>query len=286
MNFTGSKLQLRGGSFEKFLEWDIDITNVISAAGLTDLKENAEPPTREAVAAKWPNASDEHVERFFDAMRQFQHESTRMFYLVVPTVTIEGGWKQLDSEFIQENFVAGAVRDGAGFLQWVYGFYDIKSDKMQATLRADLAKFTLPIGISQQQLLKTLLDALSVWCKIGDNDKYDTTKLTDYYETMRDKMPSTPSDSPMARIRTRLVDYLFDKSSRLLDVRTLITELVEYSKVLGVPEGAQVRSTTNTVLATAGRYDAKDNDCTKCDLWSCRAKDEIKKCVVFNTMGL
>jgi len=70
VNFTGSKLQLRGGSFEKFLEWDIDITNVISAAGLTDLKENAEPPTREAVAAKWPNASDEHVERFFEQPRR------------------------------------------------------------------------------------------------------------------------------------------------------------------------------------------------------------------------
>ena len=54
------------------------------------------------------------------------------------------------------------------------------------------------------------------------------------------------------------------------------------AKSYGVPVGKPPPG-TSTVLTVGDRLTSADNDCTLCDVFGCKAKSEIKKCVVFNS---
>ena len=70
----------------------------------------------------------------------------------------------------------------------------------------------------------------------------------------------------------------------LADVAATINEWMKAAKSYGVPVGrSHSNSPPGTVLAVGDRLTAADNDCTFCDVFGCKAKAELKSCVVFNS---
>ena len=65
-------------------------------------------------------------------------------------------------ETIQRDYAEGLLRDGNGILQWFISMHDIKQPEKQMALRADLQKTKFTIEMSCLQMLKTMLDALSL----------------------------------------------------------------------------------------------------------------------------
>ena len=114
-----------------------------------------------------------------------------------------------DMEYVQEQFTAGDERGGNGLYRWLEKSYDVKSPKMQIALRAQFDASKLPITSSVHHFTKTWIDALSIWSKITGNDKRNVEILANFYEKMRDKMPGTPSENPMVRVRAKLADLFF-----------------------------------------------------------------------------
>ena len=94
------------------------------------------------------------------------------------------------------------LRDGNGILQWFMSMHDIKQPEKQMALRADLQKTKFTIEMSCLQMLKTMLDALSLWEKIGDNDRYDYIKLNSYYTLLLKKWPVQPVEKNVVRVRS------------------------------------------------------------------------------------
>ena len=105
-------------------------------------------------------------------------------YAFAHSITLDGEWHTIDLEYILENFSRGTVRDGNGYLQWFRSKHDPKSPEKQMRLRSDLARIKFDTNMTLTQILKAMVDGLSLWCKIGDNDKGDPVKLHSFYELM------------------------------------------------------------------------------------------------------
>ena len=73
-------------------------------------------------------------------------------------------------------------------------------------LRADLQKTKFTIDMSCLQMLKTMLDALSLWEKIGDNDRDSYIKLNSFYTLLLEKWPTQPAEKNVVRVRVRLAE--------------------------------------------------------------------------------
>jgi len=81
---------------------------------LSQVVEDGKPPTRDAVAELFPNESfDETTERFHAAMRDYQQENTQLFFLIAPSLNLNGPWEQNDIETIQRDF-AETPRSSSG----------------------------------------------------------------------------------------------------------------------------------------------------------------------------
>ena len=50
-------------------------------------------------------------------MREYQHDNTRLYFLVTPSFNFQGPWEQNDIEMIQRDYSKGLLRDGNGILQ-------------------------------------------------------------------------------------------------------------------------------------------------------------------------
>ena len=57
---------------------------------------------------------------------------------------------------------------------------------------ARLGKFKIPLDITAEQLLKTLLDYLATWEKVNGNDRNNPIILNDYYVKILDIWPTEP----------------------------------------------------------------------------------------------
>eukprot|EP00964_Phaeocystis_antarctica_P140076 scaffold104859_cov54-Phaeocystis_antarctica.AAC.1 len=63
-----------------------------------------------------------------------------------------------------------------------------------------------------------MLDALSLWEKIDDNDRYDYIKLNSYYTLLLKKWPVQPVEKlekNVVRVRFRLAEKLYKNDSSL-----------------------------------------------------------------------
>ena len=76
---------------------------------------------------------------------------------------------------------------------------DIRQPEKQMALRADLQKTKFTIEMSCLQMLKTMLDALSLWEKIGDNDRDSYIKLNSFYTLLLEKWPTQPVEECSTR---------------------------------------------------------------------------------------
>ena len=165
----------------EFAKWRAALANVLIMNNLTQVVEDAKAPTEQAVAGLFSSESQEQIkERFTAALRDYQQENTQLFFLIAPSLNLNGPWEQNDIETIQRDYCEGLLRDGNGILRWFISMHDIQQPSKQMALRASLQKTKFTIEMSCLQMLKMMLDTLSVWEKVGDNDRYDFIKLNSY----------------------------------------------------------------------------------------------------------
>ena len=276
------QVSARTASAMEFAKWRAALANVLIMNNLTQVVEDAKAPTEQAVAGLFSSESQKQIkERFTAALRDYQQENTQLFFLITPSLNLSGPWEQNDIEMIQRDYCEGLLRDGNGILRWFISMHDIQQPSKQMALRASLQKTKFTIEMSCLQMLKMMLDTLSVWEKVGDNDRYDFIKLNSYYALLLEKWPTQPAEKNVVRVRFRLAEKVFKSDPSLGDVSATITDLVDFAKAVGVPE--TVKTEPGTILATgATRLSAADNDCKYCSLFGCKAKTDIKKCPIMN----
>ena len=171
------------------------------------LKTRGPSTGQSAVTELFPDESYEQTtERFQAAMRDYQQENTQLFFLIAPSLNLNGPWEQNDIETIQRDYAEGQLRDGNGILQWFISMHDITQPEKQMALRADLQKTKFTTEMSCLQMLKVMLDALSLWEKVGDNDRDDFVKLNSYYTLLLEKWPTQPAEKNVVRVRFRLAE--------------------------------------------------------------------------------
>ncbi|MAT60716.1 MAG: hypothetical protein CMH41_03515, partial [Micrococcales bacterium] len=277
-------ISLRNASTTQFVHWNVAFNNVVGMNNLTQLVAEGQPPTRAAINGLNTNLSSQAVdERYEEALREYQEENTKLFFIIAPSITTTGEWQTIDMEYIMENFTAGTVRDGNGLLQWFRSKHDIRAPERQIRLRAELQAMKFDINMTLTKMLKTLVDALSIWCKIGDNDKNNVVKLNAYYVLMLEKMPTRPPEANVVRVRVRLAEQVYANASQLADVQSTIEDLIGYGKVLGMTDVGPGRERDLLTIGGLPRLTSADNDCTFCDLFGCKAKTNIKLCPCLNT---
>ena len=221
----------------EFTKWQAALANVLIMQNLSQVVEDGKPPTRSAVTELFPDESYEQTtERFQAAMRDYQQENTQLFFLIAPSLNLNGPWEQNDIETIQRDYAEGQLRDGNGILQWFISMHDITQPEKQMALRADLQKTKFTTEMSCLQMLKVMLDALSLWEKVGDNDRDDFVKLNSYYTLLLEKWPTQPAEKNVVRVRFRLAEKVFRSDPSLGNVQATITDLVDFAKAVGVPE--------------------------------------------------
>ena len=125
--------------------------------------------------------------------------------------------------------------------------HDIQQPSKQMALRASLQKTKFTIEMACLQMLKMMLDTLSVWEKVGDNDRYDFIKLNSYYALLLEKWPTQPAEKNVVRVRFRLAEKVFKSDPSLGNVQATITDLVDFAKAVGVPE--IIKAAPGTILA-------------------------------------
>ena len=276
-------VSLRKATTKQIVQWNVAFNNIVGVHGLTQVVNDGGPPSRAAVYKLDSDLSASEVdERYADALREYQQENTKLFYMFASSINLDGEWHAIDMEFIQESFVRDTVRDGNGLLRWFLAKHDIKAPEKQMRLRADLATTKFELNMPLTKLLKTLVDALSLWCKIGDNDKNDPVKLNAYYVFVLEKMPTRPPEANLVRVRVRLAEKVFANAPQLSDVQSTIEDLVAFAKALGIHDGHERERETVLTMEGLPRLTAADNDCTFCDLFGCKAKTDIKLCPCLN----
>ena len=275
-------VSLRKATTKQFVQWNIAFNNITGVYGLTQVVNDGGPPQRSAIAGLNSSLSTTEVdERYGEALRQYQEENTKLFYAFASSINLDGEWQALDMEFIQESFVRDTIRDGNGLLSWFRAKHDIRAPEKQVRLRAELQATKFELNTSLTKLLKTFVDALSIWCKIGDNDKNDPVKLNTYYVLMLEKLPTKPPEANLVRVRVRLAEQVFANATQLNNVRATVEDLVNFAKALGINDA---NDRERDVLTVGGlpRLTAADNNCNYCDLFGCKAKNDIKLCPCLN----
>eukprot|EP00964_Phaeocystis_antarctica_P111688 scaffold76003_cov98-Phaeocystis_antarctica.AAC.2 len=111
-------------------------------------------------------------------------------------------------------------------------------------------------------MLKTMLDALSLWEKIGDNDRDSYIKLNSFYTLLLEKWPTQPAEKNVVRVRFRLAEKFFKNDSSLGNVAETITDLVNFAKAVGVPE--IIKAAPGTILATGTTRLSAADCCRAC----------------------
>ena len=214
-------ISLRNATAMQFAKWNIAFDNVVIMHNLAQVVADKNPPTREAVEKLYPDKEYEDIDVIHhEMMRQYQAENTELFFLIASSINTEGTWESTDLEYIQERFTSGPIRDGNGYLQYFQSKHDLQSVEKQIAMRAELNKTKFHLEMSRTQLLKTMLDALSIWAKLGDNDKSDAIKLNAYYRLILEKMPSSPPESNLVRVRVRLAELVYANAATLANPAT------------------------------------------------------------------
>ena len=281
-----NKIKLREADMLTMLRHNTLLNAGLTKMGLQSIVNDGVPPSVMRVRKLFPNASSEELMDYWEsAMIQYQRENAKLFDVMYETIDLASEWETIDLEYIQDNFISGAERDGNGLLKWIRSFHDLNSDALQTKLRAELASFKLPGDITRDRLLKTLLDMLSVWCKIAGNSKKDNVSLMSYYSAVRDKITSTPAEKVMPRLRAMLANLMYDRADVLRDPARLIEQMVQFAQVHDMPKSQTAPARAAYPIGSKpGDFATPDRtcDCTICEVFGCTAKGNPQKCATFN----
>ena len=84
-------VSLRKATTAEFVQWNVAFNNITGMHNLTEVVAEGGPPTREAIAGLDGTLSNEAVgERYAEALREYQEENTKLFYLFAPSISIDG----------------------------------------------------------------------------------------------------------------------------------------------------------------------------------------------------
>ena len=277
-------VSVRSATDIDLMKWKMSFQNVISFYKLQSIVQEGKPPERDAVIKNWPELQGDAITaKFNECLSEYQRENILLYFIVFPSLDFTGKWMENDMETVNAEFVHGDLRDGNGLLKWFLSFHDINSPEKQKALRVRLSKFKIPLDITTEQLLKTLLDYLATWEKLIGNDRRNPLILNDYYVKILDLWPTQPYENPVVRARA-FVSEQYERNMKLLDdPAKAINQFIKVAKSYGVPLGGGGKPPhSNTLLALEGRLTMADNDCSLCDVFGCKAKGNVKLCVVYN----
>ena len=66
--------------------------------GLEGIVADGQPPDRETVARFFPQDNLQQIAtRHLIMMHEYQHENTRLFFLIAPSVSLDGAWELTDA---------------------------------------------------------------------------------------------------------------------------------------------------------------------------------------------
>ena len=126
------KLHPRKRDQSQFVRWRSALSNAATLGGLSALLQNQRVPDAELVNQKFPDVPQEQQQATLqDAIAGYQAENTALFFIIEPSVMLDGHWELLDREWIQENYVSGDLRDGVGLLSWIEKMHDQTSEQGQ-----------------------------------------------------------------------------------------------------------------------------------------------------------
>ena len=112
-------ISLKNASTAQFAQWNITLNNLVGVHNLTQVVADGKPPSRESIYGLDQTLDKDEVDALYaEALREYQHENTKLFYLFAPSIDTKGEWHTIDMEYILEAFTRGTVRDGNGLLQW------------------------------------------------------------------------------------------------------------------------------------------------------------------------
>ena len=122
------KISLRSGDQDAWRRWVVNRNDVITAHGLDALMNNQLMPNMTVIEGRFPDLSSaEQQELLTETGKQYLSENTKLYFLMKDSVVISGPYEQLDTDYINKNFVGAAgsrsLRDGLGFLNWVETFF-------------------------------------------------------------------------------------------------------------------------------------------------------------------
>ena len=80
-----------------------------------------------------------------------------------------------------------------------------------------------------------------------------------------------------------LADRIYQESDSLRDVGRIIRDMVRFASAHGVPEFSTRAAYAIPGGSPAGPPGAKQNDCTRCEVYDCTAGNDVNKCASFNT---
>ena len=106
----------------------------LTKMGLRSIVNDGVPPALMRVRDLFPDATEQELTDYWEsAMIQYQRENARLFDVIYDTIDLASEWETIDLEYIQDNFISGAERDGNGLLKWIRSFHDLNSDALQTS---------------------------------------------------------------------------------------------------------------------------------------------------------
>ena len=93
------KLHLRKRDQSQFVRWRSALSNAATLGGLSALLQNQRVPDAELVNQKFPNEPPEQQQATLqDAIAGYQSENTALFFIMEPSVVLEGSTRLWDTD--------------------------------------------------------------------------------------------------------------------------------------------------------------------------------------------
>ena len=180
-------------------------------------------PTKAAVRKTQPNIREPQVSEMLNAaIIEYQAQGTAIYIMCKPALILTGVHQNEDLEEIR-TFTHGKNRDGRGLIEWAEQWCDDTTFDAQSDIRRRMDAIKFISDMTLAQFHTTSRNLYKLWCRIATNDASDPTSFWLLYLHL---MPSTPSASHMAQLRTELAKDMTKKDPILLEPATQSTGFV------------------------------------------------------------
>ena len=241
-------------------------------------------PTKAAVRKTQPNIREPQVSEMLNAaIIEYQAQGTAIYIMCKPALILTGVHQNEDLEEIR-TFTHGKNRDGRGLIEWAEQWCDDTTFDAQSDIRRRMDAIKFISDMTLAQFHTTSRNLYKLWCRIATNDASDPTSFWLLYLHL---MPSTPSASHMAQLRTELAKDMTKKDPILLEPPLAFKRLEKLGEAFGMPKGDSANPKAGGRILNAlqapdvpdipslNALTAEANSCDTCDAIDCRCKEKI-----------